>query len=443
MEIKNTYKRILGIAYPIILGHLAENVINITDTIFVGRLGDAPLGAVGLGSLYYYTFVLIALGLAMGAQILIGRRNGEKDYHGIGRLLDTSLFTFGSIAILLFVILRLFSPMLLHWLVKSEHVYSLTMQYVAIRTFGIGFIALSVVFRAFYIGITRTRVIVYITVAMAIVNVIFNQLLIFGYAGFPAMGIAGSATASLIAEFIAFCGYAGYTYFNRKNDKYSLFQFRRPDIDTAVSVLKVGLPVMLQSWISVASWFLFFMFIERMGEHALGISTIIKNVYLIMMLPVWGFASSANTLVSNAMGRERQAEVPFIVRRVITISTSFLFLLALVNILFPRYILSIYSSKPDVIEGAVASLRIVSLAAIVYSVGGVMFNAVSGTGATRISLTIELGTLSIYIAYTIITGWLYHVPLHIFWAAEIIYMSAMLVGSFLYLRSGKWMTIRL
>jgi Na+-driven multidrug efflux pump len=200
---------------------------------------------------------------------------------------------------------------------------------------------------------------------------------------------------------------------------------------------------MLQSWISVASWFLFFMFIERMGEHALGISTIIKNVYLIMMLPVWGFASAANTLVSNAMGRERQAEVPYIVKRVITISTSFLILLALVNLLFPRFVLGIYSNKADVIEGAVASLRMVSIAAIVYAIGGVMFNAVSGTGATRISLVIELCTLSAYITYTIVTGWLSHVPLHIFWAAEIVYMSAMLIGSLLYLRSGKWISIRL
>lgn len=443
MEIKNTYSRIIGIAYPIILGHLAENVINITDTIFVGRLGDAPLGAVGLGSLYYYTFVLIALGLAMGAQILIGRRNGEKDYHGIGRLMDTSIATFAVIAVLLFITLKLFSPLLLHWLVKSEQVYQLTLQYVSIRSNGILFIALSVVFRAFYIGITKTKVIVWITLIMAIVNVIFNQLLIFGYAGFPAMGIRGSATASLIAEFTAITGYIIYTFFRKGNEKYGLFRFNRIDKDAAVSILKVGFPVMLQSWISVASWFLFFMFIERMGERALGVSTIIKNVYLIMMLPVWGFSSAANALVSNAMGRQRPAEVPFIVRRVITISLSLIILLACVNIFFPEYILGIYTNRPEVIQQAGASLRIVSFAAIIYSMGGVMFNAVSGTGATKISLRIELVTLSVYIIYTLITGWIYQVPLYVFWAAEIVYMSAMLAGSYLYLRSGKWMSIRL
>jgi putative MATE family efflux protein len=443
LEIKNTYSRIIGIAYPIILGHLAENVINITDTIFVGRLGDVPLGAVGLGSLYYYTFVLIALGLAMGAQILIGRRNGEKDYHGIGRLMDTALATFAGIAVVLFITLKLFSPMLLHWLVKGEEVYQLTLQYVSIRSYGILFIALSVVFRAFYIGITKTRVIVWITLVMALVNVLFNQLLIFGYAGFPVMGIRGSATASLIAEFMAVAGYITYTFFRKGNEKYSLFRFNRTDKDTALSILKVGFPIMLQSWISVASWFLFFMFIERMGARSLGVSTIIKNVYLIMMLPVWGFSSAANTLVSNAMGRERYAEVPFIVRRVVTISLSLIILLASVNIFFPEIILGIYTNKPDVIQQAEASLRIVSFAVIVYSMGGVMFNAVSGTGATKISLRIELVTLSLYIAYTLITGWVYQVPLYIFWAAEIVYMSAMLLGSYLYLRSGKWKSIRL
>jgi putative MATE family efflux protein len=371
LEIKNTYSRIIGIAYPIILGHLA----------------------VGLGSLYYYTFVLIALGLAMGAQILIGRRNGEKDYHGIGRLMDTALATFAGIAVVLFITLKLFSPMLLHWLVKGEEVYQLTLQYVSIRSYGILFIALSVVFRAFYIGITKTRVIVWITLVMALVNVLFNQLLIFGYAGFPVMGIRGSATASLIAEFMAVAGYITYTFFRKGNEKYSLFRFNRTDKDTALSILKVGFPIMLQSWISVASWFLFFMFIERMGARSLGVSTIIKNVYLIMMLPVWGFSSAANTLVSNAMGRERYAEVPFIVRRVVTISLSLIILLASVNIFFPEIILGIYTNKPDVIQQAEASLRIVSFAELEEEnmTTGMVFSASCCFIRYKISLPSTLG----------------------------------------------------
>lgn len=442
MEIKNTYKRIFGIAYPIILGHLAENVINITDTIFVGRLGDLPLGAVGLGSLYYYTFVLIALGLALGAQILIGRRNGEKDYHGIGRLLDNSLYTFTFIAILLFIILKLASPPLLHWLVKSEKVYALTMKYVSIRSYGIVFISLSVVFRAFYIGITNTRVIIWITAIMAIINIIFNQALIFGMAGFPAMGIEGSATASLIAEATALAGYILYTRFKRSNDKYGVFRFKKPDIFISRSILKVGFPVMLQSWISVAFWFVFFMFIERMGEKALSISTIIKNVYLIMMLPVWGFGSATNTLVSNAMGRERQAEVPFIIKRVATVSFVFILALAMLNVLFPRLILSIYTARPDIIAEAAGLLRIVSVAVLFYAVGGVMFNAVSGTGATQVSLIIEIITLGAYFLYTMLAG-LNKASLPVLWLAEIVYMATMLISSYAYMKGGKWKNIKL
>jgi len=176
------------VAGPIIIGHLAENVINITDTIFVGRLGENQLGAVGLGGLYYYTFVLLVIGLVMGVQILIGRRNGEKSYHEIGRVADNALYSFIGIGVFLFFVLKTVTPELLKWVVKSPDIYGLALSYVSIRSFGLLFICLTVVFRAFYIGITQTRIIIYITVGAALINIFFNQVLIFGHLGFSPMG---------------------------------------------------------------------------------------------------------------------------------------------------------------------------------------------------------------------------------------------------------------
>lgn len=121
---KTSYSHILHIALPIILGGLAENIINVTDTAFVGRLGETALGAVGIGGLYYYTFVLIAVGLSQGAQILIGRRNGEKSYGEASALLDNALYAFTWIGIMLFLVLQVLSPVLLKLLIKSPEVYA-------------------------------------------------------------------------------------------------------------------------------------------------------------------------------------------------------------------------------------------------------------------------------------------------------------------------------
>jgi putative MATE family efflux protein len=379
----------------------------------------------------------------MGVQILIGRRNGEKSYHAIGLITGNAFYSFICIGIFLFIIIQGFSHLLLHWLVKSPGIFELCLSYVSIRSYGLLFICMTFIFRAFYIGITKTRIIIYITTGAALINIFFNQVLIFGHFGFSPMGIRGSATASVIAEGCGLTGYFLYTFFRRDNQKYSLFKFRKPDFTIIKSFLNLGIPVMLQSWISVSSWFVFFLFIEKLGEQALSVSAIIKSIYIIMMIPVWGFSSACNTLVSNAMGAERQFEVIPIVRRIVSISVPVIFILIQVNLFFPEWLLTIFSRNPAIVADTVGPLRMVSGALLIFSMGGVIFNAVNGTGSTRISLYIEVFTLVIYFAWILLSGWLFPGSLTSFWASELVYMLSMLVLSYFYLRTGKWKRIKI
>jgi putative MATE family efflux protein len=443
LENRYTYRKILKTAGPIILGSLAENIINVTDTAFVSRLGESSLGAVGMGSLYYYTFVLIAIGLAVGSQILIGRRNGEKDYPAAGALLDNSFYVFSSIAVILFLFLQFATPHLLKYIVHSEAIYTQCRDFVRIRSFGILFICLTVCFRAFYIGITRTTVIIFITAGMALVNVCFNYLLVFGKYGFPELGIRGSATASVISEGTALAGYIIYSVLNKKNARYRIFRFRIHNKDLTTSVLKVGFPLMLQSWVSVSSWFLFFLLIEKMGERALAVSTIIKNMYVLFMVPIWGFASTANTFVSNAMGAQRQFEVWIIIKRVLSLSVPVMVLIVQVNFWFPHWIISIYNTDPEVIAATIPPLWVVSFALIILSAAIVLFQSVSGTGATRISLAIELITLAAYLIFIFLTAYFYTAPLEVIWMSEWVYMFIIGVCSLIYLKLGKWKSIKI
>lgn len=440
---KTSYKHILTISLPIILGGLAENIINVTDTAFVGRLGETELGAVGMGSLYYYTFVLITVGLSQGAQIIIGRRNGEKSYGEAGALLDNSLYVFAGIGLTLFLALQLLSPLLLGWLIKSPEVFSSCITYVNVRSYGVVFISLTAVFRAFFIGITHTRVITFVTIFMALLNVLFNYILIFGKFGFPALGVAGSATASVIAEFTAVSGYVLYALFSKHTQKFRLFRFPKFNPELAKNILTVGFPLMLQSWISVSSWFVFFLLIEKMGERSLAVSSIIKSIYILFMIPIWGFSSAANTLVSNAMGGERQHEVIPVLKKILLLSVGITFLLVQINFLFPHWLPSVYSNDENIIRESAGPLWIISATLIIYAAGSVLFQAVSGTGATKVSLRLELITLGLYLVYIFTVGWLYTFPLIYIWGSEFVYTGTLLVGSYIYLRSGRWKNIRL
>ena len=93
-----TNRNIWNVSYPIFLSLLAQNVINVTDTAFLGRVGEVELGASAMGGLYYICAFTIAFGFSTGSQIVIGRRNGEGRYDQIGPVMIQGVFFLLSLA---------------------------------------------------------------------------------------------------------------------------------------------------------------------------------------------------------------------------------------------------------------------------------------------------------------------------------------------------------
>ena len=200
---KPTRKQIWTIAYPILISLLMENMIGLTDTAFLGRVGEVELGASALGSVYYLVIFMLGFGFGIGAQILIARRNGEKAYALIGPLFQQGLLFLLSLATVMFVISHTFTPMVLRSLISSDEVYEAAVSYTNWRVFGFFFAFVAIMFRAFFVGITNTKTLTLNSIVMVLSNVVLNYVLVFGKLGLPAMGIAGAAIASSASEMIS------------------------------------------------------------------------------------------------------------------------------------------------------------------------------------------------------------------------------------------------
>lgn len=116
---KPTYKQIWLITYPILISLLMENLIGLTDTAFLGRVGEVELGASALAGVYYMAIFMIGFGFSIGTQILIARRNGEKAYADIGPLLQQGILFLLLLAAVMFVVSRTFTPVVLRWIIDS------------------------------------------------------------------------------------------------------------------------------------------------------------------------------------------------------------------------------------------------------------------------------------------------------------------------------------
>ena len=203
MSVTPSYRTIWKISYPIFLSLLAQHIIIVVDTAFLGRVGEIELGASAIGGLFYVCLFMLGFGFGTGTQILIGRRNGEKNFNQIGTYVDHSIYFLVVMGLILFFLTRIVSSDVLQFILSSENIYHASKEYLDIRIWGLVFAFINMAFRGFYIGVTQTRYLAYTATLMAIVNITLDYLLIFGNYGFPEMGIAGAALASVIAEISA------------------------------------------------------------------------------------------------------------------------------------------------------------------------------------------------------------------------------------------------
>jgi putative MATE family efflux protein len=443
MEKDISYKRIWTIAWPIILGSVAQNLINFTDTAFLGRVGEVALGAGALGGIFYLAVFMLGLGFGMGEQIIVARRYGENKPKAIGSVVDHSFLFLMLLAAGAFLVLRFGSEEIARYGVKTHEVAVGTMAFLDYRAYGIFAAFVNVGFRSFYVGLGRTRVITYTTVVLAVVNIVLDYLLIFGKFGFPHMGIAGAALASVVAEYSAAVYFLFYTAVFIRFADYGLFRFRGLSLTKLQRILKVSFPTMMQQFISLSVWFVFFLFVEKIGKSALAVSNIIRSIYVLLMMPIWGFATAANTLVSYLIGAGRPGEVMRLVRRIIFLCFAGVVVLVSFGLAFPRLLLSVYTNDVLLIHLGVPVLHVVSVGALLLSVGFILFSAVSGTGKTDISLAIELTVLVVYLVYTWSVVELWHGTVTLAWTAEWVYGFLLSLFSVLYLKSNRWKKARI
>lgn len=433
-----TTKRIIRIVLPILFSLLMEHLIGMTDTAFLGRVGEIELGASALAGVFYMAIFMLGFGFSIGAQILIGRRNGERQYRKIGDIFTQGLLFLTLLAAVMFFLSKKFSPLLLGRIIESPQIYEATLKYLDWRIYGFFFAFASAMFRAFFIGTTNTKILTANSIVMVASNIVFNYILIFGKFGVPPMGIAGAAIGSSASELLSLVFFIIYTWLKIDKKKYGLFRFNRLRPKLLLHMLSISVWTMMQAFISVSTWFFFFIAVEHLGERSLAISNIVRSISSLLFLTVAAFASTTSSLSSNLMGAGQPQQVLTLCYRIIRLCYLFVLPLLLLIALLPVPLLRIYTDNIDLINSTVPSLFVMASAYLLNVPSNILFNTVSGTGNTRSALFIELATLFVYVIYIIVTIFQFRVDVAIAWTTEHIYAVVMLLLVSLYLKKANW-----
>jgi len=313
MKLDTSYRQILNISLPIMLGSAVQNIIALSDSVFLYHLSEVDFAAIGFVGVFYLIIAAIGFGFSRGGQILIARRMGERNPGEVGRTFYAMLYFELGLALVMFLFMQYGTGLFFAAFVNSDIIYEKSLEYIQYRSYGVFFSYAGVAIIALYTGVARTWFIIVDTLVLAVINIILNYGLIFGNLGLPAMGIAGAGLASSIAESIAFFFFVIYILFDKKARLYGIFKPPKIDWELIKLQLSMSTPIVAQSVVGLGSWFVFFGIVENLGERQLAITNLVRMVYLVLSIPSWGFASGINTLVSNFIGQKRrEAVVPVV-----------------------------------------------------------------------------------------------------------------------------------
>lgn len=405
-----------------------EQLINITDAIFLGHVGEVELGASALASVYYLAIYMLGFGFSLGLQVMIARRNGEERYKETGKTFFQGLFFLSGLVIFLSLTSYVLSPVILKYFIHSPEIYKAAVDYLEWRCFGLLFSFPFLAFRAFFVGITKTRVLSWAATLAVFINIPCNYLFIFSFN----LGISGAAMASSLAEAGSLLILVIYVFLQMNKENWGLRLVYNGKLLKSLFHLSVW--SMMHAFISVAPWFLFFVAIERLGEVQLAVSNIIRSISTVFFVIVNSFAATTGSLVSNLIGAGEGKSMFWLCGKILRLGYAVGFPLIIIAMLLNKQIVGFYTDNVALIELAYYPFIVMLLNYTFALPGYVFMNAVTGTGNTRIAFIFQISTIAFYLFYLYLLSYSFTATLPVYLMAEYLFVILLGVQSYIYLK---------
>lgn len=438
MQLSISNKDIIKLAAPISVALLIPQISFLTDTIFLGQLGERELGANGMAGIFYLILAMVGVGLTSGIQVQMSRRAGEGNYAGLARTFTNGMILCLAFGIGLMLVAMLLAPLIFRNTLSDATNINLSIAFLDMRMWGLPFLMLTQLANSFYIATGQSKYLVHGSIAGNAVNIVLDYALIFGKLGLPEMGMVGAALASVISEVVFAIVMYGVFYVKKMHLKYPILATNKFDVTLAKRSLIIASPLIVQFMFSIGGWQIFFIYVEHLGTRELAVSQILRSVFGVAGIGLWAMASACNTLVSNVIGQGKQRLVMPVIYRCIRLAVMYAVGLGALLVIFPSEFLTLYRDDAELVQFAIPSLRIVAISSVLMAMSTVLFNGVMGTGNTRVNLFIEILCVSSYVLYCYIAIEQMRLPLAWAWASEFVYWGTLFIACTLYLRTGKW-----
>lgn len=399
------FRKNLSLAFPVILGLLGHTIVQLIDNIMVGQLGTAELASVSLGSSFVFIAMSLGIGFSTALTPLVAQADGRSDTKRVGELFIHGLFLCIFLGVILFLGVYSSRNQMFH-MGQPQEVVFLAFPYLNWVAGSLIPLVVFQAFRQFSDGLSLTRPAMYATLFGNGINVILNYLLIFGYFGFPKLGVEGAAIGTFISRLMMLLFIVLYVKNHKQYKKYKLsLSFAQIKLFLIQKILKLGFPSALQMFFEVAFFVVAVWMSGILGTNSQAANQIALNLTSMTFMVAMGLSATAMIRVGNQYGKKDFKELK-------RIAFSIFFLIIIIDVFFCAFYLMFSNDLPWIYlenKGTLTSpdtLEVIAIAASLLVVSG-FFQITDGLqvvvlGALRGLQDVNIPTTLIFISYWII-----------------------------------------
>jgi len=432
------YRTILSVAVPLMVSSFIQSIVLLTDASFISRYDTNAFDAVGNGGLLYVTLFITLAGLGDATQILIARRIGQRKKQTIGTILLHAYLVHIILAIGLYLLAAYVLPSLLDAIVAHKDIGTLQAQFVSIRSRALFFAMIALPLQAYFLAHGKTVVVLLAALITALSNIFLDYVLIFGEFGFPELGIRGAALASTLADGLGMLTLVVVFIWTKQLQLITERNKLTISKKSILELLRIGAPICFQGIMALGTWSVFFIWIEQLGKFELTVSQNIRAIYFLVFVPIWGFAGTTKTYISQYIGAKSFESLKLIQTRIQKLTLVFLFIFFHGAIFYPEALIRFINPNELYVLKSAEILRFISISIFIYGFSSVYFQTINGSGNTKITFLIELSCVVLYVSSAYLFIKVLKWDIYWIWSIEYVYFITMGGLSVLYLKFFDW-----
>lgn len=432
-------RAIFLLAIPMILEMAMESLFAIVDVLYISRLHDNDaLATVTLTESLLTLVYSLGIGLSMGATAMVARRVGEQQIAAARQASVQALYLGVGISVLISIFGVWFARDLLRLMGAGENVVTHHAGYTVWMLGGNATILLLFLINGIFRGAGDAALAMRTLILSNGLNILLDPIFIFGWGPIPACGVEGAAIATTLGRGLG-VAYQLYHLFRGSG----IIRFSRVEFpvqwDIMKNLVRVSAGGTGQFLIGSASWIFLVRIISTFGSVALAGYSIGIRIIIFAILPAWGLANAAATLVGQNLGAGEPERAEKSVWRTCFFNLLFMVVVTLIFYLFARPLVALFSADPIVIHHGVQCLQVICLGYIFYAYGMVVNQGFNGAGDTR---TPTILSLFGFWVFQIPIAYLLSKPLAMgtmgVYLAIVLTESAMAIVAVLLFRKGTW-----